>query len=78
MTHQITKVLDGVTHYGPWRIEYNPKPIPASCGVDWDWYHEDYGGPGDPRCGTAASFEAAVREIRELELDSVQARECGR
>lgn len=47
-------------------IEHNPKPIPMR-NHDWDWTHREYQGPGDRRCGTAASREDAERQIEELE-----------
>lgn len=56
--------------YRGYRISYNPKPIPPSCGVDYDFCHEDYDGPGDPRCGNAASVEACMAEIDAIEDDS--------
>jgi len=49
-----------------YRIEYNPKPIPTRAH-DWDWTHEDYDGPGDSRCGTSPSIEAAKVAIDECE-----------
>lgn len=33
------------TEYRGWVIEYDPKPIPVSCGVDWSYCHKDYDGP---------------------------------
>lgn len=54
-------------HYRGYRITYDPKPVPARCGVDWSWVHDDYDGPGDPRCGASGSIEAAVADIDELE-----------
>lgn len=53
------------TVYRGFQIRYDPKPIPASCGVDWDWWHPDYAGPGDSRCGNAKSLEAAQQAIDE-------------
>lgn len=51
--------------YRGFRIEYDPKPIPAWCGVDWNWVHPDCDGPGDSRFGNAASLAAAKRAIDE-------------
>lgn len=31
----------------------------------WVWSHNEYDGPEDSRCGTAASLEEAQREIDE-------------
>ncbi len=70
MSAQITAMLeDGATTYRGYRISYDPKPIPASCGVDWSFVHEDYDGPEDNRCGCAASAEACREEIDLLEDD---------
>lgn len=55
--------------YGPYQIRYNPPPIP-SRGHDWEWWHMDYDGPGDRRCGTSPSLEAAKQDIDELEMES--------
>ena len=52
--------------YRNYVIEWNPKPIP-NRKHDWDWVHEDYDGPGDKRCGTAASAAVAKVEIDNLE-----------
>jgi hypothetical protein len=49
-------------------IIHDPKPIP-SRNHDWEWQHKDYDGPGDKRCGTTHSREAAVNAIIEFELD---------
>lgn len=54
-----------VFHRGYW-IAFNPKPVPASLGVDWDWWHDDYDGApdsNDDRCGCAASLEDAKAAI---------------
>jgi len=53
--------------YRGYRIEYDPKPIPASCGVDWTYVHEDYDGPEDSRCGCAASADACREVIDWIE-----------
>ena len=54
--------------HGEWWVEYNPKPIP-SRKHDYDFWHEDYDGPGDTRCGTASSVEECKAEIAEIEAD---------
>lgn len=51
--------------YRGFEITHDPKPIPIR-EHDWDWAHEEYDGPGDRRCGTAASPEAARAAIDEL------------
>jgi len=54
--------------YKSYTIEFRPKPIPIRSS-DWDFVHEDYDGPGDPRCGCAESAEACKLMIDELEED---------
>ncbi len=52
--------------YGPWHVtpaHWN-RPHPS---VDWDWWHEDYDGPGDPRHGSAASRDDCIAAIHEWE-----------
>ena len=56
------------TTYRDYHIEYQPKPIPTRKH-DWNWTHEDYDGPGDPRCGTAASEAAAKIAVDEMEWE---------
>lgn len=53
------------TTYGEYVITYNPKPIPDRTH-DYDWVHQDYDGPGDPRAGTAPSIQQAIHAIEEL------------
>lgn len=57
-----------VTIYGPWRIHYDPPPIP-SRNCDWHWYHDDFDGDGDRRYGSCASFADALNECDEMEDD---------
>lgn len=62
-----------------WTIEKNPKPIPTTAH-DWDFVHVDYdGAPSgdenepyatDNRCGTAPSYDDAVKQIIEIEEES--------
>jgi len=50
---------------GPWRFQYNAKPIPDR-GHDWDYWHEEYDGAedsGDTRKGTARTFADALEEV---------------
>ena len=51
-----------------WSITYNPKPIPDRR-YDYDFVHEDYDGPGNGLCGTAASVIDAIEQIAEIEED---------
>jgi hypothetical protein len=53
-------------HYRNYTIEYDPPPIPTRAH-DYRYAHDEYDGPGDRRCGTAASVEAAMRDIDEIE-----------
>lgn len=46
-------------------IYRDPPPI-GTRAFDWHWYHPDYDGEGDPRHGSAASFEACCREIDDM------------
>lgn len=69
--------MSATTHYKGWLITYNPKPIPARCGVDWDAVHEDYDGapiysdgpPADDRCFNESSLNKCKAEIDERELE---------
>lgn len=57
--------------YGPWRISYEPKPIPTTA-CDYDWWHVDFDGAPDAedqRCGSLGSIEACVEAIHEWEDD---------
>ncbi len=51
-------------YYRGYHIQHNPKPVPWR-GDDWDFWHEDYGGPGDDRHGTAGTGAACVQAIDE-------------
>lgn len=53
------------TVYRGFRIEYDPPPIPAWCGVDWSWTHDDYDGPGDSRHGREKSLAACQVAVDE-------------
>lgn len=67
--YDITNGKRGVTHYGPWRIYYDPPPIPTR-NCDWHWCHDDYDGApdgNDGRFGHAPSFAAALNECDEYE-----------
>lgn len=58
--------------YGNWIIQYDPPPIPVRC-CDWQFWHRDYDGPEDGRCGAAGSLDEAKGEIDALEDDRVAA-----
>jgi len=54
--------------YRGYKISYNPPPIPVTT-MDWQFVHSEYDGPGDQRHGHAATIEAAMREIDDIEDD---------
>lgn len=54
--------------YRGWHIHYDPPPIPVR-NCDWQFWHEEYDGPGDNRSGHAPSLETAKAEIDEREDD---------
>lgn len=56
-----------------WTITHNPKPIPSKRW-DWDYVHDDFDAEldngewvGNGLCGSAESYEEAVRQIMEIE-----------
>lgn len=73
-TEDVDRVLQETHHrFGKWHIRYVPKPIPTRA-FDWDFWHDDYDGAPDAkdhRCGSAAGFSAALREIRRIEAEEV-------
>jgi hypothetical protein len=54
--------------YRGYVIVHEPPSIPSRA-FDWQFWHEDYNGPEDHRCGLAASLEEAKRDIDEMEDD---------
>lgn len=67
--HAITQGAHGVTHYGPWRVYFDPPPIPTR-NCDWHFYHDDYDGAPDScdqRHGSAPSFAEALCECDRYE-----------
>lgn len=52
--------------YKDYSITYDPKPVPDR-DFDFDWVHNNYDGPGDSRCGNAASLVEAKKQIDEIE-----------
>lgn len=70
--HEIVNGPGHTTHYGPWRIYFDPPPIPTrSC--DWHFHHVDYDGAedsNDRRAGHAGSFAEALNECNEMEDDA--------
>ena len=57
-----------MTRYRNYTIQYDPPPIPTRAH-DYCYVHDEYGGPGDRRCGTTESAEACRRAIDEIEDD---------
>lgn len=57
---------DGDTKYGAWWICFDPPPIPYR-GADYSFWHIDYDGPEDRRCGHAESIIDAMMQINALE-----------
>lgn len=56
--------------YRNWQITYDPPPIPVR-NCDWQFWHEDYDGPEDNRCGYAASLADAKAEIDAIEDEAI-------
>lgn len=54
--------------YGNWHIEYAPPPIPTHQ-FDYSFWHDDFDGDGDGRCGHAESVIDAMTQINEIEAD---------
>jgi hypothetical protein len=48
-----------------WYIEYAPPPIPLRQ-FDYEYWHDSYDGENG-LCGMAASVNAAIEEIEEIE-----------
>lgn len=54
--------------FGPWRIWYEPPPIPIRT-MDWHYWHDDDDGAPDgstARSGSTASLEECLSEIAEM------------
>lgn len=52
--------------YRGYNIRYDPLANPTRQ-YDFHFAHDDYDGPGDPRCGTGPSVEACKAMIEEME-----------
>lgn len=65
LRYPLTRFADGWL-YGPWVLGPATWTRPHHS-VDWDWNHEDYDGPGDTRCGTAADRGGCIAAIHEWE-----------
>ena len=51
-----------------YEVQYNPPPIPRR-NCDFQFVHEDYAGPGDPRCGCGPDLETCLDRIIEIEQE---------
>lgn len=61
--------------YKDWNIEYNPKPIPPSCGVDYDFWHPDYDDI-NRLFGCGASIEDCKNQIDGILEQQVKEKSC--
>ena len=59
--------------YGNWHIEYAPPPIPTHQ-FDYSFWHKDFDGPEDNRCGHAESLIDAMTQINDREYDAFDCR----
>jgi len=71
-------VFGHYTRYGPWRITFDPPPIP-SRNCDWHFVHEDYDAElidgtwhGSGHSGSCASFADALNECDAFEDDHIE------
>jgi hypothetical protein len=48
-------------------VKYRNYTIEKSEYAQYDWCHDDYDGPPNPRCGLAKSVEDAKQQIDDLE-----------
>ena len=55
----------GSTIYREYTISFDPKPIPIR-NFDFDVWHKGDDGPGDTRCGNAASVADCMIRIDEI------------
>lgn len=72
--YSIERGLRGLTNYGPWRIYFDPPPIPAR-NCDWHFYHEDFDGApdaNDNRYGSCGSFVDALNECDAIDDEADQ------
>lgn len=65
--------LGKYTRYGPWKIRYDPPPIPMR-NCDWHWVHDDFDAElvdgtweGNGMGGSCASFADALNECDDYE-----------
>lgn len=74
--YPIVKGEYGTINYGPWRIHYDPPPIPSWQAHAWHYAHENYdasyegeedGWVSNGLAGTCGSFADALNECDEME-----------
>lgn len=56
---------------------YGKYSITKTCvdprrNFEWEFVHDDYDGPPDPRCGYGQSLEDCIDQIMDLEDDDVR------
>ena len=67
--YPIVPLKYGVAGYGPWRIHFDPPPIPVR-NCDWHWAHDDFDGADDAydhRAGSCGTFADALNECDSWE-----------
>ena len=52
------------SHYGKYLITPGPAYTHDSL---WEFFHDDYDGPEDNRCGLGSSIEDCIEQIKEME-----------
>lgn len=57
-------MMSGDIAYRGWWIRYDPPPVPSRLH-DWQYWSDEYDGPGDDRDGSASSLLAAREAIDE-------------
>lgn len=74
---QKTGSLGPYTRYGPWKIRFDPPPIPTR-NCDWSFVHDDFDAElidgqwiGNGLGGATASFAAALNECDEIEDEAL-------
>ena len=75
---------NGDYHYGEWSIHYDPPPIPlryfdwrfTHSNFDASWEGEEDGYVGNGLAGNAASLEACIAEINDIEADRARCPGC--
>ena len=72
-TTELEKPVKGDIHYRNYTIRYDPPPIPIRT-MDWQFWHYDYGGPEDGRCGSGNSEQDCIAQIDEMEEEEKVAR----